>query len=163
MINMTIENDVKKWLVDEGFYREEKFEENVDFHYIVEFPKENMMDVVKPKRKDCIVIGCATQIAPQHLELMKESKDNIKKEFILDLNFGLNNFLVDYELQIDQDLLNGFIITDEIFSDGLTKHNFIKTLKRVFKAKLHCIWLIDKKFEKLDFSKNTPSDNTMFI
>ena len=24
MINMTIENDVKKWLVDEGFYREEK-------------------------------------------------------------------------------------------------------------------------------------------
>ena len=28
MINMTIENDVKKWLVDEGFYREEKFEEN---------------------------------------------------------------------------------------------------------------------------------------
>ena len=35
MINMTIENDVKKWLVDEGFYREEKFEENVDFHYIV--------------------------------------------------------------------------------------------------------------------------------
>ena len=60
-------------------------------------------------------------------------------------------------------LLNGFIITDEIFSDGLTKHNFIKTLKRVFKAKLHCIWLIDKKFEKLDFSKNTPSDNTMFV
>lgn len=67
-----------------------------------------------------------------------------KKDFILELNFGLNNFLVDYELQIHDEMLQQFIITDQIFEDGLTKDNFIKTIKRVFKSKLHCIWLIEK-------------------
>lgn len=163
MIEMTIEKNIKNWLVDEGVYRDKKIEDNVEFHYIVEFPKDNMMDIVKPKGKDCVVIGCATQVAQQHLTLMNESSPNNRKNFILDVNFGLNNFLVDYELQINQDLLQGFIITDEIFSDGLTKHSFIKTMKRVFKAKLHCIWLIEKTFGKIDQPKNSVNDNTMFV
>ena len=48
----------------------------------------------------------------------------------------------------------------QIFEDGLTKDMLIRTMKRVFKAKLHCIWLIDKKFGSLPAPSN---ENDMFI
>ena len=118
---MNIEEQVEKWLLDEDFLREMKYDENADFHFIVEFPKENIMDVVKPKDKDCIVIACATQVSPEHINLMTQADAKTQKDFILDLNFGLNSFLVDFELQVNQDILRQFIITDQIFEDGLTK------------------------------------------
>lgn len=163
MINMNIEECVKKWLSDEDFLREVKYDENADFHFIVEFPKENIIDVVKPKNNDCIVIACATQVAPQHLNLMQQADKQTQKDFIMDLNFGLNSFLVDFELQVSQDILQQFVITDQIFEDGLTKNELIKTLKRVFKSKLHCIWLIDKKFGSINVNASSSNENDMFI
>ena len=160
---MNIEELIEKWLLDEDLLREMKYDENADFHFIVEFPKENIMDVVKPKGKDCIVVACATQVAPQHLDLMKASDPQTRKDFLLDVNFGLNSFLVDYELKINQDLLQQYVVTDQIFEDGLTKNEFIRTLKRVFKAKLHCIWLIDKKFGRLPQFAAPSNENDMFI
>ena len=76
------------------------------------------------------------------------------------MNFGLNQFLVDFELQVNQDILRQFVVTEQIFEDALTKDMLYRTLKRVFKAKLHCIWLIDKKFGSLPQPSN---ENDMFI
>ena len=160
---MNLEEKVKQWLNEEDFLREVKYDENADFHFIVEFPKENIMDVVKPSDSDCIVIACATQVAPEHINLMTSSDANTKKDFILDLNFALNSFLVDFELQVSQDILQQFVVTDQRFEDGLTKNEFIKTLKKVFKAKLQCIWLIDKKFGSISVMPNTTNENDMFI
>lgn len=157
---MNIEENVEKWLLDEDVLREMKYDENADFHFIVEFPKENIMDVVKPKDKDCIILACATQVSSQHLNLMKSAGPSINKEFIMDLNFGLNQFLVDFELQVNQDILHQFVITEQIFEDGLTKDMLFRTLKRVFKAKLHCIWLINQKFNNNITLKN---ENDMFV
>lgn len=149
---MIDEKTIKKWLLDEDMLLEMKFDENADYHFIAEFPKENIMDIVKPKQKDYIIIGCATQVSSEHINLMIQADSKTKNDFILDLNFGLNSFLVDYELQIDNDILQQFIITDQIFEDGLTKDNLVKTMKRIFKSKLHCIWLINKKFGNIYFS-----------
>ena len=160
---MSIEENVKKWLSDEDMLREVKYDENADFHFIIEFPNDNIMDVVKPKGKDCIVIACATQVAPEHLNLMKNADDLTRKDFIMELNFGLNNFLVDFELQVAQDILQQFVVTDQIFEDGLTKNEFIKTLKKVFKSKLHCIWLIDLKFGRPTINVAPSNENDMFI
>ena len=157
---MNIEEQVEKWLLDEDILREMKYDENADFHFIVEFPKENIMDIVKPKDKDSLIIACATQVAPQHISLMESADKKTQKEFILDLNCGLNQFLVDFELQVNQDILRQFVVTEQIFEDALTKDMLYRTLKRVFKAKLHCIWLIDRKFGSLPAPSN---ENDMFI
>ena len=93
---MNIEEKVEQWLSEEDFIREMKYDENADFHFIIEFPNDNIMDVVKPKDKDCVVIACATQVAPQHLDLMRSADSKTQRDFILELNFGLNNFLVDF-------------------------------------------------------------------
>ena len=44
---MDFEENIKNWLMDEECLIEKKFDENADFHYIIEFPKDNIMDVVK--------------------------------------------------------------------------------------------------------------------
>ncbi len=160
---MNLEENVRQWLSEEDLLREVKYDENADFHYIIEFPKENIMDVVKPKGKDCLIAACATQVAPQHLDLMKQSDNKTQKDFIMDLNFGLNNFLVDFELQVAQDILQQFVVTEQIFEDGITKNEFFRTLKRIFKAKLHCIWLIDKTFGSVQINVTPSNQNDMFV
>ena len=160
---MNLEENVRQWLSDEDLLREVKYDENADFHYIIEFPKENIMDVVKPQGKDCLIIACATQVAPQHLDLMRQADNKTQKDFIMDLNFGLNNFLVDFELQVANDILQQFVITEQIFEDGITKNELFRTLKRVFKAKLHCIWLIDKCFGSIQVNITPSNENDMFI
>ena len=160
---MNLEENVRQWLSEEDLLREVKYDENADFHYIIEFPKENIMDVVKPAGKDCLIVACATQVAPQHLDLMKQADNKTQKDFIMDLNFGLNYFLVDFELQVAQDILQQFVVTEQIFEDGITKNEFFRTLKRIFKAKLHCIWLIDKTFGSVQINVTPSNQNDMFV
>ena len=160
---MNLEENVRQWLSDEDFLREVKYDENADFHFIVEFPKDNIIDVVKPAGKDCVIVACATQVAPQHLDLMNQADKKTQKDFIMELNFGLNSFLVDYELQVSHDILQQFVITDQIFEDGLTKNELVRTIKRVFKSKLQCIWLIDQKFGTLQVNVTPSNENDMFI
>ena len=150
---MSIEQDVKNWLADEGVFREKAADENADFHFVIEFPKDNIMDVVKPKEKDVIVIGCATQVAPEHINLMQNASPQDK-----------NKFLVDYELKVDQDILQQFVVTDNIFEDGLSKDALFKTIKRVFKAKLHCIMLLNYAFGNSNTNISKPhNENSMFV
>ena len=164
MINMkTMEEKVKNWLVDEGFFREMKVDDNADFHYIIEFPKDNIMDVVKPKGKDFVVIGCATQVSPEHTNLMMESTPHNRKNFLLDLQFGINKYFVDFELNVNQDILQQYIVSDTIYEDGLTKNELVRTIKRVFKAKIHCIWLIEKKFGSVAPQQKPANENSMFV
>jgi len=160
---MNIEENIQKWLIDEGMFREKKVDDNAEFHYIIEFPKDNIMDVVKPKGKDCIVIGCATQVAQEHISLMTSSSPETRRSFLLDLQFGINKYFVDFELNVNQDLLQQYIITDTIYEDGLTKNEFIRTIKRVFKAKIHCIWLIEKKFGRVSPVQKPSNENSMFV
>ena len=107
---MNIEENVKKWLSDENLMREIKYDESADFHFIIEFPKDNIMDVVKPKGSDSIVIACGTQVSPEHSNLMKNADVNTRKNFIQNLNFGLNSFFVDFELQINNDILQQLLV-----------------------------------------------------
>lgn len=163
---MIEEDIVKNWIVDEGIFREKKVDDNSDFHFIVEFPKDNIMDVVKPKGKDFLVIACATQVSPQHLELMSNSSPKEKSKFLLKLNMEINRFLVDTQLAVDQssNLLQQYVITYQIFDDGLTKNSLFDALKRVFKAKIQCVWLIEKTFGTVNPIPQKPSnENSMFI
>ncbi|MBQ6512833.1 DUF2299 domain-containing protein [Methanobrevibacter sp.] len=160
---MDIEEKIRTWLIDEEALLEKKFDENADFHYIIEFPKENIMDVVKPRGKNCVIIACATQVAQEHLNLMKSSTPENRRDFIFDVQFGLNSYLVDFDLNIDKDLLQQFVVTNTIFEDGLTKNEFMKTINRTFKAKLHCIFLINKRFGGISPKSNVSNENDMFI
>ena len=163
---MTIEEKtIKEWIVDEGIFREKKVDDEADFHFIIEFPKDNIMDLVKPKGKDFLVIACATQVSPQHLDLMNTASSKEKSEFLLDLNMDINRFLVDCQLAVDQgsNLLQQYVITYQIFEDGITKNYLFDSLKRVFKAKIQCVWLIERRFGTVNNISKPSNENSMFI
>ena len=43
------------------------------------------------------------------------------------------------------------------------KNELIRTVKRIFKSKLHCIWLIDQKFGNVAVNATPSNENDMFI
>ena len=160
---MSMEENVKNWLSEEDMLREVKYDENAEFHFVIEFPKDNIMDVVQPKGSDCIIIACATQVADEHKSMMMNSDDITKQDFLAVLNMSLNSFLVDFEIQVNNNILQQFVVTDQIFEDGLSKNELVRTLKKVFKAKLQCIWLMNKTFADMSISTQPSNENDMFI
>lgn len=161
---MTIEQDVKNWLADEGVFREKAADENADFHFVIEFPKDNVMDVVKPKRKRCNCYWLCNTGSARTYQSNAKCISSRKNKFLFDISTNLNLFLVDYELKVDQDILQQYVVTDNIYEDGLTKDALFKTIKRVFKAKLHCIMLLNYDFGNSNNNNSKPhNENSMFV
>lgn len=152
---MIDESKIIKWLTDEGLLNKKIQDQNANFHYIINYPQDHMMDLIQPVGKeDMILIGCATEIAEEQKKMISQSSKQIKENFIWAMRFTLNQFLVDFELEHPDNELNRFLITDEIFEDGLTKNELIYTIKRIYKSKLQCLWLIDKTFSSTSIDLN---------
>lgn len=152
---MIDESTIIKWLTDEGLLNKKIQDQNANFHYIINYPQDHMMDLIQPVGKeDMILIGCATEIAEEQKKMISQSSKQIKENFIWAMRFTLNQFLVDFELEHPDNELNRFLITDEIFEDGLTKNELIHTIKRIYKSKLQCLWLIDKTFSSTNIDLN---------
>ena len=142
-------NLLEKWLKEEGLLNNQIEDNTANFHYIVNYPPDHMMDLIQPKGKeDMILVGCATEIAAEQKELIKKSSIQLKDNLIWSIRFALNQFLVDFELNHPNNELERFLITDEIFEDGLKKDTLIHTIKRIYKAKLQCLWLLERTFSQ---------------
>lgn len=166
---MVSENDIQNYLLEEGMLKEKANDPNAEFHYVVQYPEGNMMDVLQPKGKtDVIIIGCATQVAPEHVSLISTASDDVKKNFILDVKLNLNKFGVDFNLDIQNYIINQYIVTDQVFTEDMKKADLIEKIKNVFRAKIQCIWLMEKSFDiALDTApanpNNKPNENSMFV
>ncbi|KZX14621.1 hypothetical protein MBCUT_20110 [Methanobrevibacter cuticularis] len=160
---MIDEKQIRDWLVEEGFYKDVIHDENANFHFIINYPEDHVIDLIQPKnKKDVLLVGCATEISPEELGIIKDASIKKKEKFIWDIRFSLNQFLLDFELEHPDNNLQRFIITEEIYEDGLSKNNLIFALKKVFKGKLQCIWLIERDFGRVN-GASYADDNSMFI
>lgn len=154
-----VENEVQKWLSDVGIFRKKVPDDNTNFHFIINYPEENVMDVIQPKgNPDLVVIGCATNVSPEHTDEMRKLSSTQKEEFIWDLRYMLNGQGVDFQLQHPNNILESFLITSEIYEDGLTKDRLIYTIKKIFRSKIQCVWKIQQEFGSGD-GKGSASDS----
>jgi len=159
---MIDEKIIKKWLVEEGLFKEQISDETSNFHFLINYPNEHVLDLIQPKHKeDMILIGCASEITPEQVALIKDSPNKKREKFIWDIRFALNQFLLDFELEHPDNVLNRFVISEEIYEDGLTKNNLILSIKKVFKGKLQCIWITGNTFGEGENSQI--NDNNMFV
>jgi hypothetical protein len=150
MIN---EKKIQNWLTEEGFFKEKIHDENSKFHFLVQYPDENIMDLFQPKGKgDMIVIGCATNVSPEHIEIIKNISIDKKVDIIWHFKYTLNQFLLDFQIDHPDNILSGFVITNTIYEDGLNKHNLIYEIKKIFKAKLQCLLIMEKIFNSPDIA-----------
>ena len=156
--NMIDEKQIQDWLVEEGIFRQKIPDDNSNFHFLINYPNNNALDVICPKGKDDqIIIGCATEVSQQEQVLIHNTKKAVNQEFIWNIRFALNSFMLDFELEHPNDELKRFIITDFIFEDGLTKDRLISTIKKIFKGKLHCIWLLGKTYGQVNPNSEAPA------
>lgn len=155
-----IGDQVQKWLSDVGVFRQKVPDENTNFHFIIAYPEENVMDVIQPKgNPDLVVIGCATNVSPQHLSEFRKLSRKKREDFIWNFRYMINSQGVDFQLQHPDNVLENFLVTSEIYEDGLTKDRLMSTLKKVFRAKIQCVWKIQQRFGYADDGKDTISDS----
>ncbi len=167
-MNKLNEKDIQDWLAEEGIFRQKVPDDGAEFHFTIEYPKNNIMDVIQPKgKKDLILIVCGTQVSPEHIELMKEASESQKEEFIYEIKFKINELETDFQMDVTQDyILKQFVIQDGIYEDALTKNNLMRSIKHIFRTKMSVVWLMEKKFGVVQMSSdnNSPStDNIMFM
>ena len=155
-----IEDNVQKWLSDVGVFRQKIPDDNSNFHFIINYPGDNVMDVMQPKQNpDLVVIGCATNVSPEHLTEMRNLSPKKRDNFIWDLRFMINTQGVDFQLRHPENVLESFLITAEIFQDGLTKDKLVSTIKNVFRAKIMCVWKIQRELGFEEEGKSNTSDS----
>lgn len=158
-----VDDKVQKWLSDMGIFRNKMPDDNTNFHFIINYPEENVMDVIQPKgNPDLVVIGCATNVSPEHSSEMKTLSDSKKEDFVWDLRYMLNSKDVDFQLSHPGNVLESFLITSEIYEDGLTKDRLISTIKKVFRAKIQCVWKIQQEFGMGD-DGGSPISDSMYV
>jgi hypothetical protein len=155
---------IQNWLAEEGMFKKEIPDDNSNFHFVINYPENHIIDLIQPKGKDdMILIGCATEIDPTQINLIKQSSNKDKQNFIWDIRLLLNNFLLDFELEHPNDILQRFVITDEIYEDGLSKNNLINIIKKVFKGKLQCIWKLNRTFNNNKEILTKNDNDNMYI
>ena len=159
---MIDEKQIRDWLAEEGLFKEKIPDDTANFHFIINYPEGHIMDIIQPKEKiDMILIGCATEVDSEQISAIRASSESKKQAFIWELRLSLNQFLLDFELEHPNDELHRFVITEEIYEDGLNKNYLILALKKVFKGKLQCIWLLGKNFGEID-PHSVEDTNSMF-
>lgn len=149
-MNMTKieEYKLKNWIVDEDMFVCKIHDASSNFNYQINY-QGMIMNVIQPKvNDDVLVIVCSSEVSSVHSEWMTNKTLEYRNEFLYDFKFKINSFDVEFDLDIDESnlMLKGFIIQDVIYSDGLTKDSFMKSLRRINSCRLSCVWTIEKYF-----------------
>jgi len=88
----------------------------------------------------------STSVNPGHREIMGRSRPDQRAEFIWALRFVTNTFSVDFEMDHPENILEKFTITDSIYEDGLSKDRLMSAIRKVWKANLQVIWILQKEY-----------------
>jgi len=123
------------------------------------------MEIIQPLAKsDMLLIVCLTSVSPEHRQIMGRSRPEQRAEFIWALRFVMNTFSVDFEMDHPDNILQKFTITDLIYDDGLSKDRFMSALRKVWKATLQVIWILQKEYGGPEPAEKEPgSEGNMYM
>ena len=155
---------VRAWLVEEELLVEEVRDAGSRFRFLIMFPKDHYMEVVQPlTRADMILVLSPTTVSPEHREIMGRSGPGQRAEFIWALRFVMNTFPVDFEMEHPENILSKFTITDLVYEDGLSKDHLMSVIRKIWKANLQAIWILQKEFGGAGPEEREPgSEESMF-
>jgi len=142
-----IAEKVKKWLVDEGIYKDKLVDDAATHHFLVEMPPNSrqFIDVIFPKnREDMVIIASGLKLSDKHYKSLMSLSEDKRNEILWEIRFRL--LFVETGFRIMPSLSDPqlFQFTRELYFDGLNKNMFMDALKQVHKCKLFIIWLMEK-------------------
>lgn len=157
-----LEQKIIEYCTAEGILREKiPKNDNIEFGYNLTFPPNHpepkRMMVLQPKGKQFIAIQIGIQISNEHVAILNKDQ-NIKLLFFEILKRYLLNKDIMFNLDINQ---NRYLISEQIYEDGLSLDNFYRNLRRVFNASIYSnavlLDMISGKGGKLASQKNGTS------
>ena len=156
---------IRGWLAEEEILVEEVRDEGARFRFLVMFPKDHYMEVVQPPgAEDLVIILSPTSVSAVHREIMGRSRPEQRAEFIWALRFVMNTFAVEFEMEHPENILAKFTITDLIYEDGLSKDRLMASIRKVWKANLQVIWILQKEFGTPEPGEKEPgSEGIMYV
>tara|TARA_Y100001935_G_scaffold68434_2_gene57349 strand:- start:25 stop:693 length:669 start_codon:yes stop_codon:yes gene_type:complete len=142
---------VRKWLDEERLFVKEQNDSRAHAHVLIKYPQGkqgHMFAVVVPKNRDLVAISSMTRVDKgQQDEManhMQEDKDGWS-EWIHDARLQLINSAVDWGIHMGHKgnkkpgPLQAFNVSLPIWFDGITKNEFMHSLRRLWLAKLGII------------------------
>jgi len=136
------------------------------FRFLVMFPEDHYMEILQPlDRPDLVLVLSPTSVSPEHREIMGRSRPEQRAEFIWALRFVMNTFSVDFEMDHPDNILRKFTITDTVYEDGLTKDRLMSAVRKVWKATLQVIWILQKEYggPEQPAEKEPGSEGSMYM
>jgi hypothetical protein len=159
-----MKDQIKGWLVEEEMLVREIQDAHSRFRFLIMFPKDHYMEVAQPLAStDMVVIISPMSVSPEHREIMGRSRPEQRAEFIWALRFVMNTLAVDFEIDHPENILEKFTITDQIYEDGLSKDRFMSAIRKVWRANLQVIWILQKEYGGPESKEKEPgSEGNMF-
>jgi hypothetical protein len=143
--------NIRQWLKQERLVAKEQKDPRAEMHLLIRYPQGpqgHMFAVVIPKGRDLVAVSSMTRVDEgQQKEMashMKEDKETWL-EWIHDVRLQLIRTSVDWGIHMghegDQKTgpLQAFNVSLPVWFDGLTKNEFMHTLRRLWLAKLGVI------------------------
>jgi hypothetical protein len=134
---------IQDYLLEEGLLRGKISDAKLDFGLQFIFPPgkdplgrpigRNMV-VIRPKKKNIIVVSLGVQISDLHIKALNSLENHKKFKFFMDLRKSF--LLKDVFFRIDIKKFR-YEITDHIFLDKdqfISKNSFFKTIRKVFNS-----------------------------
>ncbi|MEC7255053.1 MAG: DUF2299 family protein [Candidatus Thermoplasmatota archaeon] len=142
---------VRKWLDEERLFVKQQNDPRAHAHFLIKYPQGkqgHMFAVVVPKNRDLVAISSMTRVDEgQQNEMtnhMIEDKDGWA-EWIHEARLQLINSAVDWGIHMGHKdnkkpgPLQAFNVSLPIWIDGITKNEFMHSLRRLWLAKLGII------------------------
>ncbi|MHA1680731.1 MAG: DUF2299 family protein [Promethearchaeota archaeon] len=137
---------IKKWTMKEQIFKlvleaKDKISWAIELTYPFNHPNPVAIVILNPKNRDFIGIQIRIRMSPPHFKRMEKKGlgafnlyyHKLRKVFLeKDVTFNINN------------VKNEWIASDQIHFDGLTKHEFFKTIRRVHNSIILGNILIDE-------------------
>jgi len=145
-----IKNMIEKWTNEEGIFKEEKFNDKADFHFIVEYPATRHVNIIQPKEKDdCILVLSGINLDDEFLKRLNKLGKKEKNAFMWDLRFGLLFREGQFNITPNVEEIKRIQFTRQIYYDEMTKGKLMDVLNDNFKSFLFVIWKFQQKFGEL--------------
>ena len=144
-------NNIRKWLASERLEIRDKNDPRAEAHFLIKYPAGNqghMFAVVVPKGRDLVAISSMTRVDKgQQKEMAKHMEEDREEwlEWVHEARLQLIRSTVDWGIHMGHTgkekagPLQAFNVSLPIWFDGLTKNQFMHTLRNLWLAKLGVI------------------------
>ncbi len=140
---------IKRWLTEEGLFKEEVPGENLYYQIAAEFPASSgrHLSIIQPRdHEDMIVVFSRIMLAEIHQKAFSALPPREKEQLLWRMRYDLLFQDSSFEIEPVGADMRSIRFTREIYYDGLTKNKLMEAVRENFKCELYVVWKFQEIF-----------------